>query len=109
MKGKNSKRRLLIGIDMLMCVLCGSLVYGIFYALGYLYNINLVTLILSFICLPLTMVMMMILTSSYRFSIRRSNLRHFYRYIVATLLGVALYVFLDLIFGFFDIIVYVLI
>ena len=65
MKGKNSKRRLLIGIDMLMCVLCGSLVYGIFYALGYLYNINLVTLILSFICLPLTMVMMMILTSSY--------------------------------------------
>lgn len=109
MKGKNSKRRLLIGIDMLMCVLCGSLVYGIFYALGYLHNIKLATLILSFICLPLTMVMMMILTSSYRFSIRRSNLRHFYRYIVATLLGVALYVFLDLIFGFFDIIVYKLV
>ena len=108
-KDKNSKRRILIVLDMLICMLCSLFVYGIFYVTGYLHDTKSEIIILSFICLPLTMVVAMIITNCYKYSIRRNSIRHFYRYIMAMFLGMALYVLLDLCFGFFDIIVYKLV
>ena len=95
---KNTKRRILIVLDMLICTLCSLMMCLLFNATGYFRECKLSIMILSVICLPFSMVLAMIITKSYKFSIRRNTLRHFYRYIIAIIIGTLLYVIMDVLF-----------
>lgn len=103
---KNTKRRILIVLDMFICVLCSLLMCLIFNATGYFRECKLSIIMLSVICLPFSMVLAMIITKSYKFSIRRNTIRHFYRYLVAITMGIVLYICLDLVFLYYEVILF---
>ena len=106
---KNTKRRILIVIDMLICVLCSLLMCLLFNAIGYFSECKLSVIVLSVICLPFSMVLAMVITKSYKISIRRNTIRHFYRYIVAILIGILLYICHDILFLYNKVILFKLI
>ena len=106
---KNTKRRILIVIDMLICVLCSLLMCLLFNATGYFSECKLSVIVLSVICLPFSMVLAMVITKSYKFSIRRNTIRHFYRYIVAIMIGLLLYICHDILFLYNKVILFKLI
>lgn len=106
---KNTKRRILIVIDMLTCVLCSFLMCLLFNATGYFSECKLSVIVLSVICLPFSMVLAMVITKSYKFSIRRNTIRHFYRYMVAIMIGLLLYICHDILFLYNKVILFKLI
>ena len=62
---KNTKRRILIVIDMFICILCSLITCLLFNVTGYFRGCGFSVIFLSVIFLPFSMVLAMIITKSY--------------------------------------------
>ena len=99
------KQRLLIIIDMLICLLCALFVSIFFYRLKLIASIKMEMIVLSVILLPLTMALSMIFFKGYTDQMKNTTMDQLNRYIKAIFVCVVLYTLQDMIFGYYDMVV----
>lgn len=105
MNNKLFKQKLLIIIDMLICLVCALFVSVFFYRLKLIASIKMEIIVLSIILLPLTMALSMIFFKGYTNQIKNTTMDQLNRYIKAIFVCAVLYALQDMIFGYYDMVV----